>query len=57
MDRLKDRARLLAPVALIVSTACSGGINAGEKGGVAFVAFAGMLLLVLGIMWLVLGRD
>lgn len=45
-------------VAALALGACSGGgINAGEEGGHAFIAFAGMLLLTLGILWIVLGRD
>jgi hypothetical protein len=41
----------------LASTACTGGINAGEEGGLAFIVFAVMLLAFLGILWLVLGRE
>lgn len=59
---MSDRARALpvalASLVLVVPTACtSGGINAGEEGGHAFIAFAVMLLLTLGVLWLVLGRQ
>jgi hypothetical protein len=33
------------------------GINAGEEGGVAFIAMAGMLILTAIIMWWFLGRN
>ncbi len=41
----------------LVATSCTGGINAGEEGGVAFIVFAGMLVAFLAILWLVLGRE
>jgi hypothetical protein len=50
--------RALAGVLLMVPVSCSGGgINAGEAGGVAFIAFTGMLLLSLGILYLFVGRG
>ncbi len=56
-----DRAHLLRVGfggALLTSLpACAGGVNAGEKGGVAFITFAIMLLVTLGILWVVLGRE
>ena len=48
---------LLLVVLLAVPAACTGGINAGEKGGQAFIAFAGMLLATLAILWIVIGRE
>jgi hypothetical protein len=48
---------LTATILLIAMSACTGGINAGEKGGRAFIAFAGMLIATLGIMWIILGRE
>lgn len=48
---------LILTVLLAVPAACTGGINAGEKGGSAFIAFTGMLLATLGILWIVLGRE
>jgi hypothetical protein len=48
---------LFGTILLVAMSACTGGINAGEKGGQAFIAFAGMLLVALGIMWIILGRE
>jgi hypothetical protein len=48
---------LLAAILLVALSACTGGINAGEKGGQAFIAFTGTLLVTLGIMWIILGRE
>ncbi|MDQ3954921.1 MAG: hypothetical protein M3285_05155 [Actinomycetota bacterium] len=48
---------LVAALALVGMGACTGGINAGEQGGRAFIAFAVTLLITLGILWAVLGRD
>jgi hypothetical protein len=43
---------------LISATACSGGgINAGEKGGEAFIAFTVMLIIGGAILWFALGRE
>ncbi|MGI8774955.1 MAG: hypothetical protein ACR2KQ_08085 [Actinomycetota bacterium] len=42
---------------LFSSTACTSGINAGEQGGVAFIALAGMLIVGCVILWFVLGRE
>ena len=57
--RITPRARvaLTLVAASLVSTACTGGINAGEDGGVAFIVFAAMLVLFIGILWLILGRE
>jgi hypothetical protein len=50
--------RVIGALLLLVAlSACTGGINAGEKGGLAFIAFAGMLIATLAILWIVLGRD
>ena len=53
-----------APVRLAVGAAlavllpaCTSGINAGEKGGSAFIAFTVMLIVTCAILWFVLGRD
>ena len=48
---------LVATLMLAVPAACTGGINAGEKGGQAFIAMTGMLLAILAILWIVLGRE
>ncbi len=42
---------------LVTGTACTGGINAGEKGGQAFIAFTGMLIVTGVVLWVVLGRE
>jgi hypothetical protein len=47
----------LAALLLSSLTACTGGINAGEKGGQAFILLTIMLLVTLGILWFVLGRE
>lgn len=42
----------------ILLTSCAGrGINAGEQGGRAFVAFAVMLLVALGLLYVTVGRG
>ena len=52
------RLRLLfLALLLVLPSACTGGINAGEKGGTAFIAMTGMLLAILAILWIVLGRE
>ena len=52
------RLRLFVAVLMLaLPAACTGGINAGEKGGQAFIAMTGMLLAILAILWIVLGRE
>ena len=46
-----------AAMVLVALVGCSGGVNAGEEGGIAFIVFTGMLLATGFILWLVLGRD
>jgi hypothetical protein len=48
---------LTGSIILVALSACTGGINAGEKGGQAFIAFTAMLLATLAILWIILGRD
>ena len=58
MKTLSARLRLAVAVLLLAfPAACTGGINAGEKGGTAFVAMTGMLLAILAILWIILGRE
>lgn len=48
------------PLALLAgaATACSKpGINAGEEGGIAFIAFAVMLVITYAILWIIIGRE
>jgi hypothetical protein len=48
----------LAASALAGLSACAGpGINAGEQGGLAFIALTVMLVLACFVLWLVLGRG
>lgn len=43
---------------LIVLSGCTGrAIDAGEEGGFAFIALAGMLVLTGVLMWWFLGRN
>jgi hypothetical protein len=54
ISRLRIAAAILAATLL---GACTGGINAGEEGGVAFIAFTGMLILTIAILYYFLGRE
>jgi hypothetical protein len=48
----------LALLGLLTLSACSGrSIDAGEDGGVAFIAMAGMLILTVVLLWFFLGRN
>ena len=52
------RARTLALVAAAaLPLSCGGGVNAGEEGGVAFILFTIMLLVMIGVLAVVLGRE
>ena len=42
---------------LVALSACTSGIDAGKKGGVAFIGLTIMLLAMLFILWLILGRE
>ena len=58
MKSLSARLRFAFAVLLLaIPAACTGGINAGEKGGQAFIAMTGMLLGILAILWIILGRE
>jgi hypothetical protein len=49
---------LIATVLLLAPAACSGGgVNAGEQGGEAFIAFTVMLIIGSAILWWALGRE
>ena len=49
---------LFTALLLASMTACTKeGINAGEDGGVAFIAMAGMLILTVFLLWFFLGRN
>ena len=52
----------LASIALLALSACSGGIQAGgesptNNGGIAWIAMAGMLILIGIVLWIILGRE
>ncbi|MGH2789328.1 MAG: hypothetical protein ACRDJV_15750, partial [Actinomycetota bacterium] len=50
--------RLVAALAGAASLpACTGGIDAGVDGGVAFIAFTIMLIVFCIAMWLAIGRE
>ena len=56
---MTHRARAATAAAVLSAlTACSGGgINAGEEGGEAFIAFTGMLLLMMAVLYVFIGRQ
>ena len=53
---MRNRVALLATL-LVGLTSCTNGVDAGKKGGVAFIGFTIMLLAMLFILWLILGRE
>jgi hypothetical protein len=57
---VKDRPalRVAFPALLLIGlSACTNGIDAGKKGGVAFIGLTIMLLAMLFVLWLILGRE
>jgi hypothetical protein len=53
----RTRAALVS-LLLMTLTACTGrGVDAGEEGGVAFIAFTGFLVVTVLVMWWFLGRN
>jgi hypothetical protein len=50
-------ALLAAALAALALSACTGGVNAGEEGGLAFIVFTGMLIGTAFVLWVVLGRQ
>jgi hypothetical protein len=53
-----SRIRLLMALAFTVLTsACTGGIDAGVDGGVAFIAFTVMLIVFAALLWWAIGRE
>ena len=59
MIELLRRLRLvIAASVLVAGTACSRpGLNAGEQGGRAFIAFTVMLLAMVAVLAIFLGRE
>ena len=56
---MTNRLRALSTaLLLLVMTACTQeGIDAGEDGGVAFIAMTGMLIITCVLLWFFLGRN
>lgn len=50
-------ALLAGALAAFALSACTGGVNAGEEGGLAFIVFTGMLIATAFVLWVVLGRQ
>ena len=42
---------------LLLPACTGGGINAGEEGGLAFIALTATLIVGCAIMWFILGRE
>ena len=62
MERRRGLRTALGALFLLLLAACSGGIQAGgesptNNGGIAFIAMAGMLILLGIILWIILGRE
>lgn len=55
--RARLRLLILAFATLAMSSCTKAGINAGERGGIAFIALTGMLILTILILWFFLGRE
>jgi hypothetical protein len=50
--------RVLFPaLPALTFAACTGGVNAGEKGGTAFIYMAAMLVAICVVLWVILGRG
>jgi hypothetical protein len=52
-----SRVVLAAAAASTTLTACTGGVNAGEEGGIAFILLTVVLVLGCAILWFILGRE
>ena len=48
---------LFASLLLLLLPSCTNGVNAGREGGVAFIVFSVMLVLMVAILWFILGRE
>jgi len=57
VERLRALRVFIASFALLALPSCTTGINAGRQGGVAFIAMAVMLILMVAILWFILGRE
>lgn len=55
---MRERRRtLLFTLLLLLPTACTASLNAGDDGGIAFIGFAVMLVVGVAILWFVMGRE
>lgn len=57
MTRYPKLRVLCAALPALTLAACTGGVNAGEKGGTAFIYMAAMLVAICVVLWLILGRG
>jgi hypothetical protein len=58
LNALMTRVRLLPSLFLaVLLPACTGGIDAGVDGGVAFIAFTVMLIVFAALLWWAIGRE
>ena len=48
---------LCAALPAMTLSACTGGVNAGVKGGTAFIYMTVMLVAICVVLWLILGRG
>ncbi|MDQ3981843.1 MAG: hypothetical protein M3271_04085 [Actinomycetota bacterium] len=55
--RTQVRTSLAAATLLLLGGCTRTGVNAGEDGGQAFILFTIMLLVTIGILWFILGRE
>lgn len=55
--RTHIRTSAAAALLLVLSGCTRTGINAGEEGGQAFILLTVMLLITIGILWFILGRE
>lgn len=55
--RTHMRTSATAALLLLLSGCTRTGINAGEEGGQAFILLTVMLLVTIGILWFILGRE
>lgn len=58
MNAVRKLRLLIAAMLLLGATACTGtGLNAGEQGGRAFIAFGAMLVVTGIVMAIFLGKE
>ena len=55
--RTHMRTTATAALLLLLAGCTKTGINAGEEGGQAFILLTVMLLVTIGILWFILGRE